>query len=241
MNLLITIIILVLILIFLYFYEKNKRKGNFPNTLNHFDLIHIGKCGGSTVKRQLLLNNVSFNHVHIKKPIYGSKKKYIIIIRNPIKRFISAWNWRKYNICKTQDCNKAQRKVLNRNTLDEFASNLYDNKNNLTFNLNTKIPHINPKGIDFYLNDLLDNVDKKQIIGVITQENLENDYKNTFNINFNEELGSYKKNKAVSDTYLSSKSLNNLKIFLENDYKCIEKLNNMGLLSSKQYKDLTKY
>ena len=238
MNLLITFIIMVCIIIFLYFYEKNEKKNNFLNTSNNFDLIHIGKCGGSTIKRQLLINNVPFNHVHIKKPIYGSKKKYIIIIRNPVKRFISAWNWRKYHKCKV-NCLESEMNIFSNNTLNKFAVNLYDNKNNLNFDLKEKIHHINPKNINFYLGDLLNNIDKNQILGVITQENLENDYKNIFNISFNEKLGSFKKNKYVYDTYLSSKGLNNLKMFLKDDYNCIEKLNSMGLLTRKQYNDLT--
>jgi hypothetical protein len=64
------------------------------NKNTKFTLIHIGKCGGFTVETVLKNNNYDFDSVHIQKCTFDSNKKYVIVIRNPISRFISAFYWR---------------------------------------------------------------------------------------------------------------------------------------------------
>tara|TARA_B100001250_G_scaffold59724_1_gene46542 strand:- start:9820 stop:10593 length:774 start_codon:yes stop_codon:yes gene_type:complete len=52
--------------------------------------IHIGKCGGSYIN-DLLSKKIS--KIHMMKPrMNNSNCKYIIFIRNPLRRFISAFN-----------------------------------------------------------------------------------------------------------------------------------------------------
>jgi hypothetical protein len=71
-------------------------------------LIHIGKCGGTFVQ-----HNFNLKQYHLSRD-YKNNEKYIIWIRNPISRFVSAF-WFSYNIIN-----------LNINELD--ISNLtYDN------------------------------------------------------------------------------------------------------------------
>ena len=66
---------------------KNKIiKNVIVNSKNLF-LIHVGKCGGSSINKML---NIS--EYHLKKPIFSMLHNYIICIRNPIKRFVSAFN-----------------------------------------------------------------------------------------------------------------------------------------------------
>lgn len=58
--------------------------------------IHIGKCGGSFIK-QILPKKIG--KIHMRKPKMSSPNyKYIIFIRNPLKRFISAFNHSKHLI-----------------------------------------------------------------------------------------------------------------------------------------------
>ena len=56
-----------------------------------YTYIHIGKTGGSYISEQC--HNVkNFNVVHMSKPQYDSSWQYIIWIRDPVARFISAFN-----------------------------------------------------------------------------------------------------------------------------------------------------
>ena len=66
--------------------------------IKNFEIIHIGKSGGCTVSEEL--KKINFHPSvkkwhHICKVKYEKNKKYIIIIRNPIKRFVSAFNFQK--------------------------------------------------------------------------------------------------------------------------------------------------
>ena len=56
--------------------------------MNNLVIIHIGKCGGSTVNSELKSKNVKFSEIHNREAIYEPDKNYVIVIRNPIKRFI---------------------------------------------------------------------------------------------------------------------------------------------------------
>ena len=52
--------------------------------------IHIGKCGGTSLMKQLCRYNIKEHHMNNKyDPI---NEKYIIWIRNPLSRFVSAFN-----------------------------------------------------------------------------------------------------------------------------------------------------
>tara|TARA_A100000164_G_scaffold219285_1_gene194616 strand:- start:2725 stop:3582 length:858 start_codon:yes stop_codon:yes gene_type:complete len=63
-----------------------------------FVFIHIGKCGGTTFINNLIENHKSIKIFHMKRPtlnIRNNNKKYFFIIRNPLKRFVSAFNYSK--------------------------------------------------------------------------------------------------------------------------------------------------
>ena len=79
--------------------------------------------------------------------------------------------------------------------------------------------------ISFYLEDFLKKYESKQVIGIITQEFLSEDYERLFNnpITQKEKKG-YKINGEIPSKYLSEKGRQNLRKYLENDYKCIDKL-----------------
>ncbi len=57
-------------------------------------LIHIGKCGGTYIAKTFDLREY-----HLER-IYKNYQKYVIWIRNPIKRFVSAF-WYSYNMLHT--------------------------------------------------------------------------------------------------------------------------------------------
>ena len=72
-------------------YKTISLKKNYKNTL-----IHIGKSGGSFIQNIF----PGINVIHMRKPelIHNDKINYIIILKNPIKRFVSAFYHSKYLI-----------------------------------------------------------------------------------------------------------------------------------------------
>jgi hypothetical protein len=77
--------------------------------------IHIGKTGGSTIHEILKQKNINFAEYHLKKP-YKENEKYIIWLRNPLSRFVSAFNYISHLV--NFDCtNKIPSDITNKNCL----------------------------------------------------------------------------------------------------------------------------
>ena len=61
--------------------------------------VHIGTCGGGTLRNALKKSRIirekfnKFTDIHITKPPIKKKAKYIILLRNPLERSISAFNY----------------------------------------------------------------------------------------------------------------------------------------------------
>ena len=92
-------------------YKYNKRKYNdlcnlsyLMNTIN-IKFIHIGKCAGTTIVKQI----PKLVEYHLLRN-YKDNEKYIIWIRNPIERFVSAFNYVK-NVINT-DTSKFKKKKI---------------------------------------------------------------------------------------------------------------------------------
>ena len=47
--------------------------------MDNLVVIHIGKCGGSTVVTELRSNNINFENRHVRKVKYEVNKTYVII------------------------------------------------------------------------------------------------------------------------------------------------------------------
>jgi len=75
----------------------SKQKNIFKLQMRDLELIHIGKCGGTTVQKLFKLKSCHLikPSIYIKNNKYNKNKnkKYIIWIRNPLKRFVSAFNY----------------------------------------------------------------------------------------------------------------------------------------------------
>jgi hypothetical protein len=198
-------------------------------------LLHIGKCGGCTVQR--LLKNKHVNHItiHLNKCTFDNTKQYIILLRNPIKRFISAFNWR-YKLViddKIQENRfKGEKEVLEKyKTVNSLAEQIH------TFDINKTYIHHIKEDIHYYLEDLVNKCKKKNILAVMTMETLNKDLADIFNIE-NTEV-KINENKGTYDTTLSQVGYDNLKKYLSKDYECITKLYELGVLSEEKYKFLS--
>ena len=144
--------------------------------MNNLVIIHVGKCGGSTVRDELKSKNVKFTCSHVNDKIkYEPNKNYIIVIRNPIKRFISAFNWRYYLICDSkiqENVFMNEKNILNQyKNVDNLCSDLEINPDifNGSPSSGNYIHHLR-EDIYFYLKNFIKNVPKKQILGVICTE-----------------------------------------------------------------------
>ena len=207
------------------------------NFLKDLVVIHIGKCGGSTVCKELEKNNIKHKEIHIVKPIYEPNKKYIIVIRNPIKRFISAFNWR-YHLVNNNKLErirfKKETEIINKyKNVDNLCIDLENNPN--IFNgwreSNNYIHHLK-EDINFYLNKFVHECPKYQIAGVICTETLNNDMKHYFDI----DVINHEKKNSIYSRNISDKSYKILKEYLKKDYLIINQMYKNGWITFKKYK-----
>ena len=221
---------------------------------NKLNVVHIGKCGGGSVTlaiRQSTLLSERFDSIeitHINKVKYSEKDSYLIVIRNPIDRAISAFNWRYHLVVETE----AQRKrfkgeweILKKySTLNSISEKLYDSDSGL---LNERVSrefktmHHLRENIAFYLSSMLKHLNPIQVYGIIKQHSLSADCKLLLGPNVDI---LHDKNHGVTvdptKKELSELARINLRRFLHKDFVCILKLYNMGLISWKDYELLTR-
>lgn len=205
-------------------------------------LIHIGKCGGTTVKKEFRAAGYNFRPWHIKKVVYNPTKKYIIVIRNPIERFISAFNWR-YKLVVESEAQKDRfpgeyERLKKYGSVNTLAEAIYDSEGHKVLKLKTPehyIHHIK-EDIVFYLGKFLNHCAPEDILSVMTTPDIKRDLELNFNI-VTERIDN--ENSDSSKEALSDLALNNLLKHLRPDYKCIEKLNELGVLSTAQYNYLS--
>ena len=182
------------------------------NLFNNISFIHIGKCGGTTI-RTTIVEDYNFVKYHLQRN-YKNNENYIIWIRNPIKRFVSAFYYVK-NVINTDISNLnitkisldnclAPEKIINKIKKGYAYSKEYDNLVNYfkTANelaesitsenverkklalelMNSKEEHIF-KGIGWYLyNGDFIEKNHNKIIFVGTCENIADDMKRLSNL-----------------------------------------------------------
>jgi hypothetical protein len=224
-------------------------------------LIHIGKCGGTTI-----VTNFHLIQYHLNRN-YSNDENYIIWIRHPLKRFVSAFN-HSYSLIHTNTSNLdinnlsldnclAPARIYSKMTNDytfspryDYLINYFQNPNNLAESLssedikirelafelmNSNEEHIY-KGIGWYLYDgrfIEKNYDRISFVGSI--ENMENDMlklSNMLNIKITKKK--VRENIYNKNTFLSEKAITNLLDFYkETDYKALQKLLEFNLISKK--------
>ncbi|TKB46911.1 hypothetical protein [Thalassotalea mangrovi] len=201
-------------------------------------LIHVGKCGGGTLQKTLSQDprNIRFYSFHVEKPIYRAKDQYYILARDPISRSISAFNWRYKLVAETRQ--QAERfageyhVLCKYKTLNNIAECLYDENGAPNQKVMTEFDCIHhlKEDISFYLKEFLDKCPVEKIRGVLMQESLNTDMQRFFSLS-SEEIGHDKHNSSPHDKRLTARARKNLVRYLEDDYHCLFKLHNMGLIS----------
>lgn len=188
-------------------------------------LIHIGKCGGSTLRKAIAESEhySDIDIVHIRKPKFNKRTKYIIVARDPIKRCISAFNWRYKLVVEDQiQRNRfpGEFKILQKyKNISTLAEKLYTNCGNLDHEVSKefeKIHHLRER-IEFYLREFLETCPKSSIVAVLMTETLSLDIEKVFKVPQNR-VGYEKFNKGKKSEKLSQLGHDNLVRYIRRDY-----------------------
>jgi len=210
--------------------------------------IHIGKCAGTTIAKELQKRKIIHtNTVHCAQATYHDTYKYIISVRNPIRRFISAYNWQHYCITRPTE---AQCRGDHREELRLF--DFYKNINGLAESIYDQNGNLDPKAyhfiqgkkewgyrqikedINWYIGEFLKACPPEQIAAVVTMENLKEDMKKIFDITVT--LHEHD-NQNIYDTSLTELGTKNLRKYLAKDYECLLKLKELGLITNAYYEN----
>ena len=202
----------------------------FNDTKKTLVYIHVGKCGGASLKPTIYKSQIVQNsfkkifYFHVQKPPILKRASYAVIIRDPIQRTISAFNWRYKRVVldKCYDPLNEKKILLKYKSINALAEKLY-----VDGALNEKvekelmnITHIR-ENIAFYLQDVLNNVKLRKFFAIFFQESLNDDISYFLNIQNNFEKN---KNTEIRNNKLSKTAIHNLKMFLRNEYELYETL-----------------
>lgn len=220
----------------------------------NLNVVHIGKCGGGSVKHAISQSSIlseKFKNIkitHIKKAKFSSNESYLIIIRHPVERALSAFNWRYHLVVQTEQQKSRFRGewlILKKYaTLNSMAEKLYcpnTSSLNKTVSREFRSIHHLREDICFYLADVLKHVNPKQIYGVVKQHSLAFDCQLLLG-----PCGDIKHDKKHGDSIdpsrknLSVQAKRNLRRFLHEDFACILKLYNIGAIDWDDYEILTR-
>lgn len=194
--------------------------------------IHIGKCGGSTL-RTVIKHKYE---IHLQRVKFSNDDKYFISLRNPIDRFISAFYYRKNEFLS----GRGGKYNLNESKIFNSVDNVYDFTENL-FDYNIEnvngVAHIG-ESISYYLSPIITKLNKKNVTNIFTTHFLDEELKKVVPDYKRKVLKDNSKNKP--NKKLSELSIKNLNKFLEKDFKIIDELYKKDLLTDKQYEILSK-
>jgi len=198
--------------------------------------IHIGKCGGTSLGRSIRRSPVVSDRfrtivkVHTRKPPVLPRARYLIVVRNPVERAISAFNWR-YKLV-VEDRVQANRFKGEHDVLAEYkslnalADVLYDGDGNLdprACRQYRAIHHLK-EDIAFYLDTLLPNLDSEQLFAVLATETLDQDIADILGVDRVPRMNANGNSVPDEKKWLSDTARMNLRRFLAEDYACVEKL-----------------
>lgn len=213
---------------------------------NKYVFLHIGKCAGSSVYHKLIqwssINNLEleYSHLaHVTSIDSWDVKKFIIVLRNPIERFISAFYWRYMGTVDTDKQRfrfKGEYEILKEcKTVENYVQKIKKEgvKYRDGFQSGYHIQHL-PQDINWYLRPLISSNKSDSIYKVVVQENIIEDMKTHFNLNMN--IKTHENKNEKYDRTLSKESQDFLKEILVKDYECIETLYKWNKITDKQYK-----
>lgn len=119
--------------------------------------------------------------------------------------------------------------------INSLAESLYfkDGTSNVLAQGNFRSIHHLGEGISFYLSKLLEKITPDQIGGVLMQETLDDDLLRVFGVSTSLQERRYSDKTTPEMLHLSEEGLNNLRIFLKNDFNCLNILRSYGKVNEK--------
>lgn len=199
--------------------------------------FHISKCAGTAlsdvfneINQKSNINILRFGHAVKSKHVNFSKKnRYIVNIREPLDRFLSAFYARKKspNLIDKNEINCFENFPDANLLAESLTSTNLTTKNNALYAMK-KIKLVNHNYSQWFN---IDFINKHQPFFIFEQENIEKDFKRfckKINFNKNIELKVVNKNKIFpKKTILTKKSTENLKNYMKEDIKIYNKLLNL--------------
>ena len=212
----------------------------------------MGKCGGSTIEKLLADSPFvarkyqSVIQSHVCGVTVDSSCDYLICLRNPISRAISAFEWRQKLVVNDPPPNQATRfkgelDVLKAyGSFSDLASKLYQENASLNELVarDFQLVHHLRESISFYLKPLLPVLSASNVYGVICQENLSADCEKLLGVLSNGMAERKNHQRRESLGSLGKQAVTNLKRYLHDDYACITSLWTKGILSDCQFNSL---
>ncbi len=208
---------------------------NRPLPAEPFTLIHVGKCAGSSVSAELRAAGHAFQVIHVRKPPVEAGMIYVIVVRDPAERFVSAFQWRKYILSQQpelpHDCSMATMKhrfeqallaqFPDANALAE-AIDPHDPTAGLhgAASLVQLIGHV-PLGFAWYLDALLDRIQPNQLLAALAVESLPSDMEQVFGIRLQ---STEKMHYPGKSGRLSSRGRQNLEQLFDGEYRTLRRL-----------------
>ena len=175
--------------------------------------------------------------VHIRKPPIMRGSHYLMAVRNPISRAISAFNWRYHKVVETQEQRgrfAGEFEVLYKyKTLNNLAEELYQGGflNRLVAKEFLSIHHLR-ESIAFYLEKLLGVIRPDQIFAVAVTEFLDSDIRTFLGVQDSEVVHEYRTKVSSRQLFLSDRAQKNLAKFLELEFNLLDQLCLLGNVSS---------
>lgn len=224
--------------------------GRFRDARDELVYIHVGKCGGTSLGESIMRSQflhdrfASISKVHFEKPPILKRSYYLLVLRNPISRAISAFNWR-YKLVVEDKIQKdrfvGEYEILSRyGSLNSLAEQLYVNDalDPIVADNFRSIAHLN-EDISFYLSELLDHIAPEQFFAVLTTEFLAQEIDNYLKVKDVKRINEHAPNVQQVKMELSQTGRGNLKKFLHKDYDVVRRLLAYTALNSDQKKVMT--
>lgn len=198
--------------------------------------IHVGKCGGTTLHKAVTKSPVissqfrSVNYVHLREEPYKSHAYYLFVVRNPIMRCLSAFNFRFQKVVVSREeehVNPGELASLKKyGSFSDLAEKLYlpsGSCNEPVVSDWQSISHLK-EGFNFYLSPLLKHLKREQIFAVMTQENLNSDMSRILNVQKVNDVNRLSHKLDPKLLTLSNLALKNLTRFLHHEFLSLETL-----------------
>jgi hypothetical protein len=150
-------------------------------------IVHVGKCGGTSVRQAVKKSRVVKNRYirvrrfHFEKPYFSDDFDYLFVLRSPLRRAVSAFNYRHAHVVQlgTEATRfEGEREVLlNFESLSDLAEIVISDGEVLPEGLAawSRIHHLGDESFETYLDPLVTQISKEQIFGVFLTNRLGSD------------------------------------------------------------------